>query len=772
MEMNQEKLLRAIEKATKAGDTDSVDAMKAMYDNKFGSARNEPRNLSDEELEYRRQKVIDAREGTQAKIDDHAFKEGVETHQREVMTGNAEAIAKGALQGATGLVDEAQAAFTAAGETIEEISKGIELQGMSGFDNIFSTYGESFHRNRRMYKEELEQLEKDHPDAYGAAEVAGSIGGSIAIGTLFPAGIVGSLASMGTYGLVHGAAGSEAETLGGRVAGAVEGGTQELLVGAAFGAAGKVGRAVGGKTINKLSEASFIQFLGNKINKTIGTGGAKVGEFANRMVNYKNRSKKSVLTWGANVEQTLLSVDDGLKETSEEIASLWGHMDNHVPFTPADASRAVSTLRENVLTKIQPIKGSVVKSSDNVKMQQKMAAKLEADFFTSHPTTKIKSVDGAINPVKVPLEMTPSGLNALKSTYYKFASSHGGHDGIDAKHWKNAADTLHGFLDDHVATNAHKVSKAGTTKTFLNDMGFSEGYNFIEDVVEDVTEDALFKTSSKQIPDSAFYSLYKATNTKYKDLLHSKTMLKDKLQKPQDTSVFNSIFRGGFNSLSLAGTAAASVAGYQGLAVASAVTAGVLALSRNPRVNSAATLSLNKMANAFKANPDRYSKLAMKIAVASDVSSDAFKERIMEAGAEVDLTEVPLQRNFDDVLSRRDSLLSMARVYHEDLYDPLKEAIDTGNSQAVGALLTSSQEMSKFVSPGMGWEGKALSKQDRQSVATYIKGLSPRDRRQASMDFQKSNQIPTKMLTGEDPRNKQIQVLYNMAKEKINKPEY
>ena len=163
-------------------------------------------------------------------------------------------------------------------------------------------------------------------------------------------------------------------------------------------------------------------------------------------------------------------------------------------------------------------------------------------------------------------------------------------------------------------------------------------------------------------------------------------------------------------------------------------------------------------------NPARYSKLAMRLAVAMDVSSEAFYERVLQAGAEVDLSEKPLLRSMEDVMSRQDSILTLARVYDPKISKDLQQAINNGDANTVGRLLTSSDKLAKFISGGLGWEGRALSTRDMEAVMKYIKGLKPADRRRATMEFQKNQMIPTKMLTGENAKAAEIQVLYKLGK--------
>lgn len=751
MNYSKEDFLKVLKKADAAGDAEAVAKLKEAYDNKWGAKRNEPQNLTSEELSARKAELEQSMEVTQAQMDEATLNSGIEKHQTEVMSSNFEAISKGAIQGATGLVDEAQAAYTSMIETAEDIGKAVQKQGMSGFDNILSTYGENFHRNRRMYQEELEQLKKDHPDAFSTAETAGSIAGSIGMGMLFPGSVVGSLAAMGTYGLFHGAASSEAETLGGRIQGGLAGGAREVAIGGAFGAAGKAVGGVARATSEVVSNSAFLSFMSKSLSKWKGKFGIreKVIDYSNRMVNYKNRDGSNVLRFGDDSLQVLDSINKSKEETFEEIVSMYGHIDEIAPMKYDDFAQVINTLKHDI---VEPIsrKGKF-DAGDPVKKESQALVRRMFDetFFVNHPSAKIKLADGRVVPLRVPGNIDISRLNEIKRDFYSNAKKD--HLGI-GEFYEKAADRIGSIIDNHVSKNSHKISTNPTTASFLNDMGLTEA-----------------KAIGGELSEKQFYGVFKATNKKYRDMLNTSKLLDDKLNNTEGMVGLVDIFKNNISSMSLAATAAATLGGVS-MEAAVLAAGGVLALSRSSAVNHAASLSLVKIANAFKANPDRYNKLAMKILVGSDVSSDTFHQRVMEAGAEVDLSENPLQRSFEDAMSRKDSLLTLTRLYEPYAYDELKKAIDEGNSEAVGAIVSGSNQLSKFLSPGMGWEGRAIAQKDKEAVANYIKGLAPRDRRQASLDFQKTQKIPVKMLTGEDPKKKEIEVLYKRARDKVRNP--
>ena len=160
--------------------------------------------------------------------------------------------------------------------------------------------------------------------------------------------------------------------------------------------------------------------------------------------------------------------------------------------------------------------------------------------------------------------------------------------------------------------------------------------------------------------------------------------------------------------------------------------------------------------------------MTSRLAVAATVSSNAFYERLMEAGAEVDLREQAINRTTSDVVARQDSLLAITRLKAPHIENTLKKAIDNGDNAKIGALLTSTPELEQYITPGMGWEGKAVTSQDQDKVLQFLRSnLKPKERRRAMMQFAQSLDIPQEMLTGENPKTKETIVNYSKVK-KIN----
>jgi hypothetical protein len=712
--------------------------------------------LTDEEIEERIRELEAADNFGQAVTDEITAEEIKQEHVQEVHTSNLEAMAKGFGQGLLGHgVDDMQAAAAAVSDTIKLTQDAVSRQGMAGFDNVLSTYKEQFHKNHDLYNEEMKQLERDHPTLFGAAEVAGALTGTAAIGVGTAGyGLAAEIAAMGAYGFIHGAGSSNARTLDGRLHSAIQGGGTEAAMTAAFPAVGRAGKFAAKKAASVLGPAQLINYLAPSMKKFKQFFGIKEDtfEFANRMVNYtmdveRQGTKKTinVLQGAHTAEQSLDYIKKASVQTNTELARMYGHVDRVAPL-PEDAVEEIADrLMSDVLPKISKAGKEDIGDQTFVKLREQLREKFDRDFFMNDPNGRtLKLANGATVPMRVPKKASISKLNRMKNEYF----SHGG--GNDEwleqslnKHYESAGKIIDEYIDSHIHANSS-----------LLDESIPVGVKQIGEAGEEISE--------------TFYNTWTSSKTKARDLMHTEKLLHDRLMNPTSLDVFRDIFRNHVNKISLGAAVASSALGAP-ISVTGAVVGGIYMVAKSDRIQKAAALGLTKLATSIEKNPDKYSRLAMRLVAAADVSSDAFYERVMEAGAEVDLSESKLQRNFDDVMARQDSLVTLARAYDPAIVKQLKQAITAGDSTTVGSLLTSSPKMSKFISSGLGWEGRALSQTDKEAVAEYIKGLKPADRRKASLEFQKNQMIPERMLTGGDQKAKEIQVLYKLSKKNVEK---
>lgn len=719
-------------------------------------------DMSDDQLAEIEKYLTESIEQTKGEIDDITAKEIKNDFKQEIVQSNTNAIsaaAQGALQGASfGFSDEIASSQLAIKDTIEGTLDAVDKQGLAGFNNVLSTYKENYTKHHTMLNDELKQLERDHPYIYNAADIAGSLGvGLLTGGTSLYAkagtSIVGRLGLIAGEGFVHGMGRSNMETLGGMV----QAGKEGAMMGAAFGAGGMVAGKLAQKGIQKgaekLSSSRLISFLSDSFKDFRGKVKDNTIEFADRMVNYTNAKGKPVLNPLHTIEEALDSIQQAKLETNDKLSSIYGKIDSE-KLVDIDSDYVHKRLIAKIVEPIASFTDTQVGSSKLKDVQAAVRNRLNKDFTMPDPRQssyreKLVALGTPMNEIlaleremgdlaRVPKELNISTLNRLKNDYFE-----------EIKNIRRAND------GSRLQSQATHIEKAA--------------YELVN-IIDEEMKSASGKLTSKE-PGMDIYGMWRAESKKYKDLKASEKLLDKKITSNEGKNWVTRSFSEHWGKMSMGAGAAMAVFGIPfGYVVA---TAGAInAVAKSPLINKAAAIGMNKIADAMKRNPDKYSKIASKLAVASEVSSDAFYERLLEAGAEVDLSEAPLQRTMDDVVARQDSLFTLVDLYDPEIGPAVRNAVANGDSRTTGMLLTTSEKLSPYLAKGMGWEGKALSKKDVQVVGQFIDKLKPRERRRATLEFKKNNIIPQKLLTGEHPRGKEPMVQYEKIINKVTEPEY
>ena len=202
-----------------------------------------------------------------------------------------------------------------------------------------------------------------------------------------------------------------------------------------------------------------------------------------------------------------------------------------------------------------------------------------------------------------------------------------------------------------------------------------------------------------------------------------------------------------------------------------------LALSKvatNSHVNAFGARAMLKVADAFKKTPQKCTKLAQTGIAASAVGPDAWEEVLAEAGAEVALTEQPLERSTKDVLRQKGAILTILDGIDKDLGSQMREAIESENPADIGNMMGVVEEyFPNMMLPGIGWDGIAVTDADKQTVQSWIsERTSTKKRKQLSEQFQKDNKVPMEMITGEDVEEPDRIYVYRKIRDKLNKQPY
>lgn len=691
--------------------------------------------LTDAELDAlieSQQTQVDA---IQAQVDHKTKMDADQEIRKDLIGTNLQAASLGFTQGATfNLIDEGVAAGLATKETLDMVNKELQKQSLAGFNNVLPTFKNNFIKYHRTINEGLEKAKKEHPEAFQASEIAGAITTGLLTGgtsLALKAGnsLVGQLSLLTAEGFMHGVGSSKAETLGGRLAGGVEG----AETGAIFGAAGMAGGKVIKESLKKLGADSLVNFFSKDLksfNKNI-KGDHK--EWSSRMAEYTLRDGSPVLRHMDTAEAAAERLPKALQETGEELGSILHTIDNSNLLSDKTTQSLINLLDRKVVSKIS--KGEYRRRSF-VKLEDDLRKELQSELMTPHPSGKmIKLADGGEVPHMVPRKLSLADLNEYKaqlSSEIRSVVKSTDNDRGRGDQLVKLRDEIHHFIDREVSN----VSKS------LSEKGGEEG----------------------------LYNTYKLTSLKYNDLVNTNKLLNAKIEQSRGSNVFLDAFKQNWAKMSIGGSVALAATGVGGLPVSGMVAGALAGAATTPLLNSMSRRGILKVSNAIKKRPDLYAKLSGELAIAADISGKAFNDKILEAGAIVDLLEDPVARTTDEIVARQDSILVLADKEDPEAASLIRKAIEKQDSDGLAIMITQLPGLSRYIQPGIGFDGKAVTKEEKAKVMSYISTLKPRDRRSATIKFQSDNLIPESMFTGQKPKEQ----LFNYAKKrnKVSNPEY
>lgn len=732
------------------------------------------RNFTEQELaEFSKEELLQIRgllmkrkQYNQALVDEAEQKRIEQETKQEVTSSNLEAAGHAFMQGGLmGGSDELVSSLKAVKETIPAVMDAFDKQTMAGVDNIFSTYNQSYSKNMRDYNKHLQELERDHPGVFNAAQFAGGLTTGLMTGGLVAkmgGGIVASLASMAGEGFISGAAYSNAETFGGRL----EAGATGAGMGAIGGVAGVAGTKLAGAVTQKVGASNFINFFSDSLKDFKGTVSDDITEYATRMVNYTDDAGSPLLKIWQTPQDALTSITKGTHEVNKSLDSIYTSIDD-LNLINLDAQHINKRLNREVTDLIAPFAEHEVGSSTKRRLQERVRKRLEEDFTMYNPEqakfrtemakkgvdiNQIMDMEAALGITeRLPKELNISLLNNIKKDLFKEADGLIGAKGSTSQastygeQLKKVAFSLTDIIDEHIGSVSQKLGKGGITKV-ANESG---------EVIEQVEE--------------SLYDLWRSKSTQYHDLIRAKELLSDKLQNNQGKTWFRKVFVDSAGKMTLAAGAGMAMFGVP-LAPAIIVGGALKTLAETPTLTKAASISLNKMVTAIKKNPDAYADMAGRLLVAAETSSSAFYERVMEAGAEVDLREQQIQRDTRDVISRQDSIRTMIQMKSPEFLDKFDQALNKKDPAGLGAVISSIPSLKEYLAPGLGWEGKAVTKEDQAKVMEFMrKNMKPKQRRAASLKFAEDLMIPEQMFSMQTPKQPENQIIYQKRQDKLRK---
>lgn len=656
-----------------------------------------------------------------ARLDELEGKYGPEQTEAD----KVEAFVQGAAQGATfGFADEAMAAVQTGTDALKAAYEGYEREGLKGLSEYSSNIAENYSKHVASQRDALQKAQLSNPTAFLAGDIAGSILGA---GKLLAGGKAGAkLSAIALEGFAHGVGRSESETIMDIENMAIEGAKGAALgvVAQKVGAGAFKGAALGA---DKLRASSFIRFLGDKyqtVQKSLKSG--KVNDFAERMLSYTDDAGESLIKPTASRQDMLEMVEAARKSEGEKLGMLLEEADKIS--NVKNEGKAIYNLLNN--EKLLSLANTGVKE-DLVVMKQLQDKLL---YATGLNIKKVKLDKGIV--VDELEEVSKTGMSKLQS--------------LQSQLYSQAKD----LADTRVREN---MRTAGI-------------YRNVADDIRNLVNKEIDSVSSADIP---LNQALKETRTKYGDLAEASTALSNRLNQDNGKNFIQKLFNESNISFTSIGAAVAASAGLPFTHTAIAL-AGLKAIHSNKTVNGVIAKSAHQMAKVLMKNPDKYERISGRLIQSATISGEAFMEDFMSASAEIALLDNPLERSTEEVYRRSDSILTLLENANPQAADQLRTAIANRDDAGIASLMSNISSIpgvSNKIKQGLGWDGKAVTDQDRQAVMSQINAIkSTRKRMMLATQFQKDAVIPMELSQPEVESVNQF--VYRKAKDKVRNPRY
>ncbi|QDP61630.1 MAG: hypothetical protein Unbinned8261contig1001_3 [Prokaryotic dsDNA virus sp.] len=711
MTSSKEDFLIALDKAVEAGDDGAAQDIADEYKKRFMSKKSAPTEEPEQERTM--------------------FK-----HGSGETPGELKALAEGGLEGVfMGSKDELTAAAETVYDVVSEAGEQAITKGMTGVDMNLAEIGETYSRHLDQNREDTKKIREQYGSWYDTGDLAGSILSMVGTGGLVSPSIKGlkglpwlfkeeitkgkALGMIGAQGMAHGYGRSEATTIEGKLNAMGIGGAVDVAATAVGGGLGGVAVKYGGKLSTKIGDSAYANYLIGHLNtgkkiliKELHKYNKPMAEHIARMVNYTTKDGDFLIK-GSRTEPELFKLAISEKELQGGLIGSSLKEMNHTP----DPMRVFTDVNDHLTKKIRIAEeGKNLDLVKNLKIQEQ---EIKNKFMIDVPTAK-----GNIE--RVPLKRSLHELHQLKTS-------------------------LDGDISDASSESLKKAYES-----------VQEG---LGKTIRQIAEEQEPSTSN-------VLATFKKASESYGDLATTAKVIEHKLKNAGAESGALNIFKA-----YIARSGAVAV-GLHAATDMDITTAGIVALGINKMITSPAIAApmahgFKKIATAFKKNPAKWERAAQDLTAASALSSDAFEEKAIEIGAQVDLFNDPLERTMASVLKKKGSILAVVDSISPDLSDQLREAIDNQSEEAIGQLMGIVEESIPTVMlPGIGFNGKAITKADTQSVQSWIaERKSTRKRRALTDQFNKDGMIPMDMLTGEEMEEPDKQYIYKAIQDKLkNKP--
>jgi len=650
-----------------------------------------------------------------------------------------QAALMGGAQGITaGFSDEMLAAGETGKQVLENVADNFTRHGLKGIPASFSNIAENYEANHDIEEASLRRARQQHPAAFMAGDIAGSIAlGAATIGSGSALTLPAKIGAEAAMGMVHGLGRSEEDTIMGMGIDTLEGAGIGAVAGAIptmAMAGGAAVSAVGGRILPKVKASSLITFLGDKfatVEHNLARVGKPVHEWAERVVNYVDIEGNSLIKPTQSRQNMLSDVNNAKQAAWTDMKTVMSQAKDEVNIVPDD-------LYEDLSRQVfDPILEDTI-DPDTVLAVDKVKSYFKKSFF------KKVDVEEALDP--------KTGQIVTKSKTVP-------RDDVNVV-------TLHKLQSDIFGKTTKVLKEKRADLTAIQDIKIKAARFLNNRVAESVEEAATLQAN----PELA--SLFKQSKVVYGDLAEASTSLNKSIAADAGKGFLGRLFNDSVIRFSSAGAVLGSAVGIPGAHLGAAI-AGLRAISTNKAVNGLVIKSAQMIETGLKQNPDKFEPIARRLITASSISGEAFTDEMQQVTAEIEFGLDPLDRSTDAVIKRKDTLLTMLKTMDKGLATQLREAIRQKDVETIQMVMTSLAENAPkgYIREGIGWDGKAVTEQDIEQVQAMLSKIkSPRKRMMITTKFNQDKVIPQELFAPQvDPVNSFV---YKKAKEKIRNPRY
>lgn len=742
----KEKFLEVLKRADAAGDKEAVAKLKSAYDQKFGS-QSQPK-----EEPYRQTEVSPV----------GAVIRGV---GEGLMAGKSEYVS---AIGAT------------AADVMEGVYESLQKGDAGSLPNIAETYNKNVIQEEQLNK----KAEQDYPWLTMGGDVLGTAMGERAFfglssklgGTSYANSLSGFLSTHGVFGAAHGLGRSEEQTLQGKI--------NDMLTGGALGTAGgAIGLSMGLQGIKKVEQASekvsqkaFLNWLGIdrpfKFQRKLQSSGKQLDEFAERLFTYdmpdsKDIAKKiPVIDILDTKEEMFYKVSDAAKIAGKAMSDTIEAIDVNVDLKKhLDAKGLYKEIVEEIFDGEdyiagfqQPLKQRLISMGD------------QAAESTVNKASKFMNPDDRRNQAQ------------LQRWVYEtfFDSPIIDKDGVITnayqKHSEPSLRRMWQFSQGIRKKAADLNSSNKHTQMTMAEKELFSGKVKVAKKVNEQLENAI-DLSGIMTGNPDLYKQYASNRLKYGDLAETRDLLLKQLNKNPNAEWLSRLSKSAvFSSMSVMG----GMGAIMGMDKSYLILAGAAAsaIAESPSVQGGVSIGARKLAEAFKTKPDKYAGAAATLVNSLMQSEETYMRDLSLISAEVDLREAPIRRNSGDLIKRADSLLTILQADNPSLANDLRSAITQANKTGQVSFITGmmgeiikAPGLQGMFADGIGWDGRALSDQDKATVEKKLQSLSKRKRANLIPKFRETGVIPDEFYE-EDNTDRQSHFIFQKAKQKIRKKQY